>query len=193
MNYSVRKTYSGVPWALLKRCLLAREAPTNPVLWVCLARAKTVCFLKCPNVRICLFRFEFNSERNVRKEKVNRPKKLEGFDGLERGTSSSSSFFFFLIIQNGSDFPVFLPASLLASFPRSLAKLPARYVNLSLWQGAGPVDLRRRRTLGPTCTQGRRSSPALPARAAHPPTATRARAITRRLTLSQTLTPSPWP
>ena len=91
MNYSVRKTYSGVPWALLKCCLLAREAPANPVLWVCLARAKTVCFLKCPNVRICLFRFEFNSERNVRKEKVNRPKKLEGFDGLEEG----DLFFFF--------------------------------------------------------------------------------------------------
>lgn len=49
-------------------------------------------------------------------------------------------FFFFLIIQNGSDFPVFLPTSLLASFPSSLAKLLARYVNLSLWQGAGPVD-----------------------------------------------------
>ena len=94
MNYSVRKTYSGVPWALLKRCLLAREAPANPVLWVCLARAKTVCFLKCPNVRVCLFRYEFNSERNVRKEKVNRPKKLEGFDGLEEG-----DLFFFLLFN----------------------------------------------------------------------------------------------
>ena len=132
MNYSVRKTYSGVPWALLKHCLLVTEAPANPVLWVCLARAKTVCFLKCPNLRICLFRFEFNSERNLRKEKVNRPKKLEGFDGLERG----DLFFFFLIIQNGSDIPIFLPAALLASFPSSLANLLAGYLNLSLWQGA---------------------------------------------------------
>lgn len=137
MNYSVRKTYSGVPWALLKHCLLVTEAPANPVLWVCLARAKTVCFLRCPNLRICLFRFEFNSERNVGKEKVNRPKKLEGFDGLERGDHLLLLFFF---IQNGSDIPIFLPAPLLASFPSSLAKLLARYLNLSLWQGAGPVD-----------------------------------------------------
>ena len=49
--------------------------------------------------------------------------------------------FFFLIIQNRSDIPVFLPAPLLASFPSSLGKLLARYLNLSLWQGAGrPAD-----------------------------------------------------
>ena len=111
MNYSVRKTYSGVPWALLKHCLLVREAPANPVLWVCLARAKTVCFLRCPNLRICLFRFEFNSERNVRKEKVNRPKKLDGFDGLERG----DHFFFFFYSKRirHPDFPARSPPRLI--------------------------------------------------------------------------------
>lgn len=101
-----------------------------------------------------------------------------------------------LFIQNGSNSQVSLPTLFSAGSPSSLAKLQVPPRNLRRRPGAGaadPADPRHRLALRPTCTQNAGTARPPRARAPNPRPLRRARAPSRPLTLSQTLTPRPGP